>query len=339
MKNLTSIIQAALLFTCLFSPISNALQISNGSLVVNVREDNGAVDSYILNGIDFFELGTHVSDWGMQVDTDASTFRINTTYGSNGIPVDVDQASANSVEVTGVYNQSGANVEVVRTLTVLPGFDALVFSYKLTNLDEFDSVRINIFETFDPDQGITTGHGYGTYNDVIIQDGFKIGQAVDQTGLAFMIASNDPRVIIAAGNPFQINNGSRLNSVIASPYDGDGAFADRGTHMVLSAVLEAEEVTVSIASGAVVEGDDPMDIIGQPVDNSVIEVIKETIGTGTLPDELLIEISLDDYIESFEGSGGTVIVKTSEVKDDGSGSTTYLVILISLLALYRRKTQ
>jgi hypothetical protein len=333
MKYLLNIARMTFLFSCFISPFSYALEISNGSLVVNVREDNGAVDSYILNGIDFFELGSHISDWGMQVDTDTSSFEINTTYGSDGIPVVVTQISSNSVEVKGLYTSGGANVEVVRTLSVLSNFDALVFSYRLTNLDAFDPITVNIFETFDPDQGQTTGHGFGTYNDVFIQDGFKVGQAVDETGLAFMIASNDPRVIMASGNPFNIGNGSALNNVIANPYDGEGGFADLGTHMVLVATLEANEVTESIAAGGVVEANGPMEIVGQPVDAAVISVIETTIGEGVLIDS---GVSVSDILAS-EDTGGTIITRTETTEDEGTGATSLLIIIFSLIALFRKK--
>lgn len=335
----TSFLLYVVFFTISFLvPSVNAIQITNGNLVVNVRDDNGAVDSYILNGIDFFESGSPVSDWGMQVDTDTSSFVINRTDGNETIDVDVTSVGANSVEVKGTYTRGGANIEIVRTLSVLPNFDALVFSYRLTNLDQFDPIIINIFETFDPDQGYTTVNDFGTYNDVFTQGGFKIGQAVDETGLAFMIASNDPRVIIASGNPFRINSGSGLNTLITSPYDGEGMFADQGTHMVLSVPLEASEITVSQAAGGVVEANDPALIVGQPVDNSFIDVIETAIGEGDFISE---RVTIEEILKLEAESRAPVVVTTTteDVDNNAAGASVYLILLFTLLALYRRKTQ
>ena len=53
--------------------------ISNGSLTVDIRSDNGAIDAVTFGGYDFYNPGSPVSDFGVQFGTNTATFRLNST--------------------------------------------------------------------------------------------------------------------------------------------------------------------------------------------------------------------------------------------------------------------
>src|SRR6056297_1768035 len=78
--------------------------ISNGALSVTIRNDNGAIDTAEFDGIDYFNPGTPVSDFGFQNGTTTSTFARNNTSGFTDQPVTVSGTS-----VSGVYSGGGAN--------------------------------------------------------------------------------------------------------------------------------------------------------------------------------------------------------------------------------------
>jgi len=291
--------------------------ITNGQLTITVRNDNGAIDSYVMDGIDYFGQGTHVSDWGVQIGSDTSTFRLNNTSGSNGVPVTVTKVAANQVDVTGVINWSGKNVSFTRSIIVSLSQNAMLFTYTFNNLDSMDDVEVSMFETFDPDQGRASGNGFGTYNDVVSFGSLRLAQAVDQTGLTFMIGTTDPRMTLAAGSPFRIDSGSGLNSFFASPFDGEGNFADQGVHIGLRVTLTANEVLTTTAAAASAQNDDST-VAGDAIEDVATDLVSDILDTDPVV-ELIQEIEASD-------DTGTTITTVTETSESG-GAVFWLLIL------------
>lgn len=302
--------------------------ISNGNLTITVRNDNGAIDSYVMDGVDYFGQGSHVSDWGIQIGTDTSTFRLNNTNGSTSIPVTVTKTAVNKVEVTGVINWSGKNVAFTRSIIVSQDKDAMLFSYNFKNNDTMDPVEISIFETFDPDQGISSGNGYGTYNDVVSFGSLRVAQAVDRAGLTFMIGTTDSRMTLAAGSPFRINNGNGLNNFFVNPYDGEGNFDDEGVHLGLRVTLDAEEEVDATAAAASAQnaGDS---VVGDAINDLATDLVGDILDTDPV-------VELIDTIQEEE-QGGTLITQVTESSEENGGALWWLLMAISLAAVTGRR--
>ena len=71
--------------TLLAASSVNAAVMTNGSLVVDITNSNGAIDAVVFQGNDFYNPGSPVSDFGLQIGTDTGSFRFNTTTGFDGI--------------------------------------------------------------------------------------------------------------------------------------------------------------------------------------------------------------------------------------------------------------
>jgi hypothetical protein len=232
-------LELCLLSQALLLVSAHAGLLSAGDLTVNIRNDNGAIDNLQFQGNEFFELGAHISDYGFQNGSDTATFALNNTSGSAGQPVTV---TGNTV--LGTYNGGGSNVDFQRSYSLVSGIPVLKVSTTFVN--NGGGVTLSYFDTFDPDQGTPLGAGPGTFNDVFNLSGGTVGQArIDTGGIqrTVIAGSLDSRAIVAAGNPFNIGNGSALNSLLATPYDGNDTFADQGLHIGMQAALGAGEST------------------------------------------------------------------------------------------------
>ncbi|AOW98717.1 hypothetical protein BJP34_03975 [Moorena producens PAL-8-15-08-1] len=235
----------SMIFLSIGTASAQAFTLSNGSLEVTIREDNGAIDTVLFDKMtffasDFFNPGAPISDFGFQNGTNTSTFVRNTTTGFTQQAVSVS-STGDSVSVTGTYTGGGANVDFTRTYSLVPDFNVLSVSTEFVN--NGSDVALRYFDTFDPDQGIDQGNGFGTFNDVLslsTDAGLAtVGQATEQDGLTVVLGSLDPDVTVASGNPFQISNGNSLNNFFNAPFDGNGAFIDLGTHIGIELLLAA----------------------------------------------------------------------------------------------------
>jgi len=205
--------------------------LSNEQLSIDIREDNGTIDTALLNGKDFFNAGTPVSDWGMQNGTDTTSFVFNDTTGVTQQPVTV-ASTATTVTVTGTYTAGGSNVAFSRVYRIFEGVNALTVVTALTN-NATSTINLRYFDSFDPDQGAPLGLGSETVNDVLVQSGIPVARSTATNDLTFTIGSIfGESSILASGNPFRINSGAVLNGVVTAPFDGNEAKADNGQHLV-----------------------------------------------------------------------------------------------------------
>ena len=215
-----------------------ASPLSNGALTVTVDAVSGAIGTAEFLGIDYFNPGSPISDFGFLNGDDPTTFVRNTTTGLAGQPVVVSPTVA-----SGVYTGGGANVGFQRRYSLAPGANALVVTTDFVNFGE--AMTLTYFDTFDPDQGVGLGLGHETYNDVLDVFGRRAARAsVAADALhTVVIGSMDPRSTVASGGPFELSSGSRVNTFFDSPTDGDGARADQGTHIGFRARLAAGSAT------------------------------------------------------------------------------------------------
>jgi len=234
-----------------FTSSSAAITLSNGSLEVTIRDDNGAIDALIFDKksflrSDFFNPGEPVSDFGFQNGANPDTFTINTTTGVTQQPVTIAK-DGEAVVVTGTYTGGGATVDFKRTYSLVDELNALLVKTDLVNTGS--AVELRYFDTFDPDQGIDQCHGFETFNDVFTLETdagiAKVGQATELGGLTVILGSLDTNTTVGADLGLSINNGFELNNFLNTPSDPNGTFADVGIHIGGKDVLLAAGDTAS----------------------------------------------------------------------------------------------
>ncbi|HEY9879774.1 MAG TPA: VCBS domain-containing protein [Leptolyngbyaceae cyanobacterium] len=199
--------------------------ISSGGLTIRIRQDNGAIGSAVFNGIDYFNPGTPVSNWGLEVN---GNFVLVGTMGG-GVSSSVTSLSSDTVQVTGTFN----GIKFTRTYRVLG--ETLQVSVKVENLSS-SSATVKIFDTFDPDQ-LNFSQNLDTYSQNFTEGVAKIAQASQGGGYTVLLGTPDPSVSISAGNLFQISNSSDLNYALTFPEDPNGAYLDLGIHAAASRSL------------------------------------------------------------------------------------------------------
>ena len=132
--------------TLLAASSLNAAVMTNGSLVVDITNSNGAIDAVVFQGNDFYNPGSPVSDFGLQIGTDTGSFRFNTTTGVDGIGMAVTGSTATSVTASGTYL---GQVNVTRVYELVAGLNVLKVT---TTLDALVGVSdLRLFDTADPE--------------------------------------------------------------------------------------------------------------------------------------------------------------------------------------------
>jgi hypothetical protein len=214
--------------------VLRGLLLKDGPLSVAVRSDNGAIRGVAFGGTDVYFPGTPVSDFGFQLAADTTTFRLNNAKGRTDQPVTVNEGAGN-ITAYGTYVIGATQIDFERRYELLPGKNVLRIT--TTFLNHGPDVTLSYFDTFDPDQGDMRGWGRGTFNDVYALEGHAVARATDRGGWTVVMGSGEPGLTLGAGNPFSIDRGTTLNTFFATPYDGNGSFADSGLHVGRRVVL------------------------------------------------------------------------------------------------------
>ena len=202
---------------------AKALTLTNGSLNVGINDSNGAINSLVFGGSEFYNRGFPVADYGFQNGTNASTFTSN-GFSTSGQPVTVTGGSG-SANVAGTYTGGGANISFNRVYSLVSGLNVLRTATTFVNKGA--DTTLSAFDTFDPDQSPSTS----TRNDVrSLTTGAgsaKIGEAVSfSSALTVIIGSLNPSATVGFGPNLSISDGAGLNSLFSSPSDPNGALGD-----------------------------------------------------------------------------------------------------------------
>lgn len=214
--------------------------LTDGTLTVRIRPENGAIALFSFGGSDYFNPGAPEANWGMQNGTDTSTFSNNNTFGGFGVPAAVAPVGS-TVEVTGTFDSVFG---FTRTYSLVSGFPVLKVDTTITNLDGVNPQTISYYDSVDPDQGIDQGNGYSTINDIFsvltTAGPVLIGSAVETGGLTILLASLDARSVSGfEASGLAIGSGAALNSFLTAPLDPNGGFADVGLNMGFRDTLAA----------------------------------------------------------------------------------------------------
>lgn len=218
---------AAIASVALFAGAAHAATLSDSGLTVDIRDDNGAIDTFSFNGVDFFNPGTPVSDFGARVD---GSFFTNDTNGG-GSPFLVT-GSGSEVTAGGFLG----TLSVLRTYTIDAVSPVLKITTTLLNVTGA-SVAVDFFETFDPDQ-----NGFSTTNDVLTTPGGNlVSTAFGSSNATSVLGSTLAPSAIEAGGVFEINSIADLNDALLTPVDGNGTVQDLGQNLIHSFNLGAGE--------------------------------------------------------------------------------------------------
>ena len=216
--------------------------LSSTNIFLDIRSDNAAIDTLTSFGFDNFNPGTPVSDWGVMLDGSPSTFQLNTTSGG-GIAFGTLTNSGGVIIGTATYTAGAYALTLTREYQIV-GPNSVMVTTTVQNNGQAIGNFLG-FDTFDPDIGIPRAGGFPTYNDVFTSGGVLVGLASDTVTSQYSVALGvtDARAVVAAGSPFQINSAALLSSVASAPFDGNGALADQGLHVVFSTALASGATT------------------------------------------------------------------------------------------------
>jgi hypothetical protein len=214
--------------------IARGLLLSNGTLGVSIRRDNGAIAGLALNRVDFFSAGTPVSDYGFQIGTLTASYRRNRTDGRTQQAVTVFEGGAEATVIAS-YVRDTVHVDIERRYQLVIGHNVLRITTTLINLGP--ELVFTCFETFDPDHGVMRDTGRNTYNDVYPLAGITVARATERKGFTMIVGSLAPNTTVAAGKPFWLDTGAVLNNFFTAPYDGNGTLADQGLHLGVRILL------------------------------------------------------------------------------------------------------
>lgn len=199
----------------------NAASMTQGGLTVNIRNVNGAIDSVVLNGRDFFDTGLAVSDWGL---SSSSGFTVRGTNAASAPAPTTVTTSGSKIVVTTSYFGIG----VTRTYRLVSGLDVLRTTTTLTN-NTGSTMVVKLFDAFDPDQDLPAA--FKTLNNVTTLAGTRVAEAVGQnSGYTSLLGSTVSPAITGflSGTLLGIFSATGLDNFMALPADPNGALADKG---------------------------------------------------------------------------------------------------------------
>jgi hypothetical protein len=216
---------------------SYGVTITNGSLSVDIREDNGAIGSLIFRGQDFYDGSrSSGSNWILQVGDDTSTFSANNiNTGTNPIGVTAVTPMSGAVTVLGNYTAGGGvNIGIERVYSLV-GANRLRTTTTLMNLG--GEATISLVDTFDPTPSsfvfIPTPP---TRND--LDNG--VARVVDEDS-SHAIEYSGLRSAFVPNSDFGIFNGTQLNAFFTDPpFDPDNQVASLDVFIGVRELIPAD---------------------------------------------------------------------------------------------------
>jgi uncharacterized repeat protein (TIGR01451 family) len=207
--------------------------LAQGNLRVTLNPDAAGITSVTFQGNEVYQIGTFISDWGLQTGTNAATFLRNANGITPSISMTRISGDARSSAFTGTYTAGGANVAITRDYVLLLGADVCRTRTTLLN-NGGASITLRCFESFDVDWIFNGSAFYTTANDryTINTNGTAIfvGRSLMTNGPLVVILGNlDQNAVIAATSPnyFGISSSANLNSLFQTfGADDDGALRD-----------------------------------------------------------------------------------------------------------------
>ncbi len=245
-RSRTLVLRAGLAASLLaFTASAEAASITQGALSLTVRDDNGAIGAVVFNGVDFFNHGSAVSDWGMSEGLDFQ--RRTPAGGILPLPATTVTLAGTTISVSTSFNGLG----VLREYSIVAGADALRTTTTVTNTGLVERT-VGLFDAFDPDQGVPGGFGFGTANDVVDVVGPPASQAVQATALNSMTSFlGGPGAVVGfQDGVIDIADAIELGTFLLFPFDPNGLVQDIGYAIAYFLTLPAQgSVTVSFNQG------------------------------------------------------------------------------------------
>jgi hypothetical protein len=232
-----SILSAAATLTV--TPTNNNTVISNGNLVITLRDKGARIYSVLYRGNEADRIGVFVSDWGLQTGTNAPTFVINNNnVDTTGQEMATLGTNILTAAYAGVYTAGGGNVAFGRKYQMLPGLDTVRITQSFTNWGG-SGVVLRCFDTYDPDYQLGVNIFYYSFMDRYLFPAYgvsiQMGQAVmSNAPMAVIMGTADASAVVGAATAtyFGIASSANLNSFFAAGgWDGGGALMDQTVDM------------------------------------------------------------------------------------------------------------
>lgn len=249
-------------------------ELSNDDLTVRIRKDNGAIDHFIFQGVNFFAQGSKISDWGFSVGGSQGGFFYSATTGQTNLDVNTIRISADEVQMQTSVSSGVFNVRVTRSIRLVEGINAIGINYVVENKATDAAYKVTVFESFDPDQAVVNTGSYGAFEDVAEYEGAIFAQDIDATGMSFVMGSKNEGVVMSTDRYSPPRSASVLESIFNNPQDVNGQRTDRGFNFAFQEMLYPLEIFNVELGGGAATNENPEDIIANiPADNATGEVI------------------------------------------------------------------
>ena len=144
--------------------ITSTNTLAQGNLRVTLNPASGGITSVLFQSNEVYQVGTFISDWGLQTGTDPATFVRNANGLTPGISMTRISGDTRSSAFIGTYTAGGANVAVTRDYVLLLGADVCRTRTILQN-NGGSSITLRCFETYDIDWIFNGISYYLTAND------------------------------------------------------------------------------------------------------------------------------------------------------------------------------
>jgi len=229
LKSRLGAVIAALVMASASAPLG-AVVLSMGDLNVVINDANGAIQSAMFRGVEYYNIDVQVSDYGFQSFDDTSTFVLFTETGGITGPgtgaVSSVVGGGTSATVTGTYE----GLAFTRTYTLVGGNSIQIDMSLARVIGAGGPSTVRLFDTADPDQG-----GSGANLTANIVSGGALATRVDAPNDGFFVLWSSTEASAEFGfgagtSPFGlgISTGDQLNTFIATPFNPGGAIDDIG---------------------------------------------------------------------------------------------------------------
>src|SRR5439155_11875504 len=138
--------------------------LAQGNLRVTLNPSSAGITSVTFQSNEVYQIGTFISDWGLQTGTNAATFVRNANGGPPGISMTLTSGDARSATYTGAYTVGGANVAITRDYLLLLGAEVCRTRTVLQN-NGTATITLRCCETYDVDLIFIGGSYFATAND------------------------------------------------------------------------------------------------------------------------------------------------------------------------------
>lgn len=230
-NNSGSVTSSAALLTVLPSPF---VVLAQSNVTVTIANTAARIASLRFRSNELFRVGTFVSDWGLQISSNSSTFMRNPNAEGavNQIPMTLLNAGERNASFAGTYTTAFGSVAVTRDFSLAQRSDVLRTATTFRN-NGTGSIMVRYFETFDVDLNQGGSNVFSTANDrylIANTPAIYTGRsALTNQGMVMAMGTTEPGALVSASSSsyFAITSSGELNTFFnTGGGDSQGLLAD-----------------------------------------------------------------------------------------------------------------